>query len=110
MDDGKVYHMSEDMEDQCLTEDSKVRLYLSPLRYEKPKRGKETAIEKAIMAALALPYSIFITYLVGRYAIEAAARSRGYDAIGGEYILIVAVFLGTFLGMYKLLKGYKRQV
>lgn len=34
---------------------------------------------------------------VGAWAIEAAERSRGYSAIGGEYILIPFVFWGAWM-------------
>ena len=43
MNDSKVYQMSEDMEHQYLTEDTKIRLYLSPVR---PERRKEKITKK----------------------------------------------------------------
>ena len=79
MNDSKVYQMSEDMEYQYLTEDSKIRLYLSPVR---PERRKETLAKKIMAAAVALPYSAFITYIAGKWMIESAAKFRGYDEIG----------------------------
>lgn len=106
MNDSKVYHMSEDMEDQCITEDTKVRLYLSPVRYEKPKNRKETIIEKIVIDSLAMAYSIFITYITGQWMIRSATKWRGYDAVGGEYILIIVTFIGSFWVMWKLLKSY----
>ena len=71
MNDSKVYQMSENVEDQYLTEDSKIRLYLSPMRYENPERRKENIAKKITAAAVALPYSIFITYVIGQWGIEA---------------------------------------
>lgn len=109
MNDGKVYRMPEDVEDQYLTEDSKIRLYLSPVRYGKPEKRKERVLEKITAAALALVHSIFITDIAGQWMIQSAARCRGYDAIGGEYILIIVVFTGSFRAMWKLLKNYRRQ-
>lgn len=110
MNDSKVYRMSEDMEDQCITEDSKIRLYLSPVRYEKPQKRKETVLEKIVVDSLALAYSIFITYVTGQWMIRFATESRGYDAVGGEYILIIVIFIGSFWVMWKLLKSYRGQV
>lgn len=102
MNDSKVYQMSEDMEYQYLTEDSKIRLYLSPVRPEKRKK----AITKKIMAAaVALPYSAFITYIAGKWMIESAAKFRGYDAIGGEYIVAVIIFAASFRLVWSVLGG-----
>jgi len=101
--------MSEDVEDQCITEDSKIRLYLSPVRYEKPGKRKETITEKIMAAAVAFPYSTYITYKIGKRLIRSVAKIRGYDAIGGEYILIIIVFTISFWLIWKMLRGYRRQ-
>lgn len=100
MNDSKVYHMSENMECQYLTEDAKIRLYLSPMRYEK----KETITEKIAADLLALLYSAAVTDLIGQWAIEAAYKFRGYEAIGGEYILIAVTAAGTFWAVKKILR------
>lgn len=104
MNDSKVYQMSENMECKPVSEDTKVRLYLSVVRDEGAEGRKETASEKIMAAAVALPYSAFITYMTGRWAVRAAAESRGYDAVGGEYILIAVVFLTSFCFFWKLLR------
>lgn len=36
------------------------------------------------------------TYLVGMWAIESACEERGYFAIGGEYVLMLLVFIVSF--------------
>lgn len=36
------------------------------------------------------------TYLVGMWAVESAREERGYFAIGGEYILLIVVFVVSF--------------
>ncbi len=105
MNDSKVYHLSKDVEDQCLTEDSKIRLYLSPMRYEKPKKKEKDVFKNIIATAVALSYSTFFTYVIGQWGIESAAKCRGYDAIGGEYILIFAVFITSFWLLWKILSG-----
>lgn len=106
MNDSKVYQMSEDMEYQYLTEDSKIRLYLSPVR---PERRKETLAKKIMAAAVALPYSAFITYIAGKWMIESAAKFRGYDAIGGEYIVAVIIFVASFWLVWRVLGGDRKQ-
>lgn len=106
MNDSKVYQMSEDMEYQYLTEDSKIRLYLSPVR---PERRKETLTKKIMAAAVALPYSTFITYIAGKWMIESAAKFRGYDAIGGEYIVAVIIFAASFWLVWRVLGGDREQ-
>lgn len=106
MNDNKVHQVSEDMECQRLTEDSKIQLYLYPMRYEKPVRHKEAIAGKLMAAAVALPYSMFITYEAGCWMIKSAAGVRGYDAIGGEYILIIVVFITSFWLIWKLLSGF----
>jgi len=98
--------MSEDMEYQYLTEDSKIRLYLSPVR---PERRKETLAKKIMAAAVALPYSAFITYIAGKWMIESAAKFRGYDAIGGEYIVAVIIFAASFWLVWRVLGGDRKQ-
>lgn len=110
MNDSKVYQMSENVEYQHLTEDSKIRIYLSPVRYGKPQKRKETVLEKIVVDFLALAYSIFITYVTGQWIIKYVAEWRGYDAIGGEYILLIVIFMGSFWIMLKLLKSYRGQV
>ena len=102
MNDSKVYQTSKDMEHQYLTEDSKIRLYLSPVR---PERRKETITKKIMAAAVALPYSTFITYITGKWMIESAAEFRGYDAIGGEYIVIILIFATSFWLVWSVLGG-----
>lgn len=107
MNDGKMYQVPEDMECQHVTEDSKIRLYLSAVRHEETGGRKETTAEKIMAAAVALPYSVFITYEAGKWMVDSAARSRGYDAIGGEYILIVMVFMASFRLIWGILRGKK---
>ncbi len=107
MNDSKVYYVSEDMEDQYLTEDSKIRLYLSPVRYGNPQKRKETVMEKVAAFLLAFAYSIFITYVTGQWLVSSVTRWRGYDAIGGEYILVIVIFMACFGIMLKLLKSYR---
>lgn len=98
----KMYRLSAGVERQYLTEDSKVRIYLSEVRSEKKKR--QTILDKAIMLGLELFYSFAVSYFVGKWAIEYAYNERGYFAIGGEYILIVMVFAICFWAIRSFLE------
>ncbi|MDD2979578.1 MAG: hypothetical protein PHN80_06345 [Hespellia sp.] len=104
----KVHELSEDLEHQCVTEDSKVRLYLSAMRSEKKKRRKPTILERAMTVALELFYSMAVSYFVGQWAITYAYKERGYEAIGGEYMLICATFLFCLWSISKFFKYYRR--
>lgn len=104
-----MHNMPEGMEYKYLTEDSEIRLYLSTVREEKPGAREEGAAEKVMAAAVKLSYSMAITFSVGQWAVRSAAEARGYDAVGGEYILIAAVFLGSFVLVSKLLGIYRRR-
>ncbi|MCD8150549.1 MAG: hypothetical protein LUE92_13535 [Clostridiales bacterium] len=104
MHDSKVRRMSVDMECEYLTEDSKVRVYLSPVRGE----TKETVAEKAVVIALELFYSLAVTYFIGSWAIAAAYAERGYKAYGGEYLLIIFVFGLSFHFIRKFFENFRR--
>lgn len=104
MHDSKVRRMSVDMECEYLTEDSKVRVYLSPVRGEK----KETVVEKAVVIALELFYSLAVTYFIGSWAIAAAYAERDYKAYGGEYLLIIFVFGLSFHFIRKFFENFRR--
>lgn len=104
MCDSKVYKLPEDMEYKCVAEDSKIRLYMSAVRSEKKKRRKPTILEKIVTVALKLFYSSTVSYFVGRWAIKTAYMERGYEAVGGEYLLIIATFLFCLWSINKFFK------
>lgn len=99
MSERKVYRLSADMEHQCITEDSKVRVYLSEVRSEEKKRTRKTLFDKAMIVILELFYSLTITYFAGSWAIDYAYRERGYRAVGGEYLFILMVFVISYWGI-----------
>ena len=37
-------------------------------------------------------YALIVTYAVGKWAIHFAYQERGYDAVGGEYLFILAAY------------------
>ena len=102
MSDRKMYRLSAGVEHQCITEDSKVRLYLSEMRSETEER--KTVFDKIFTVILELFYSFSVSYFVGDWAIEYAYKERGYVAYGGEYLLIGMVFVISFWTISKFLE------
>jgi len=102
MNERKMYRLSAGVEHQYLTEDSKVRIYLSEVRGEKEER--KTVFDKILKVILELFYSFSVSYFVGSWAIEYAYKERGYVAYGGEYLLIGMVFIISFLAISKFLE------
>lgn len=49
--------------------------------------------------------TLTITYLVGRWAVRCAYTSRGLFAVGSEWLLILFVYLGTYLMIRRIFKG-----
>ncbi len=98
----KMYRLSAGVECQYLTEDSKVRIYLSEVRSEKKKRP--TTLDKAVMLGLELFYSFSVSYFVGTWAIDYAYKERDYFAIGGEYMLICMTFAICFWAIKSFLE------
>ena len=50
-----------------------------------------------LINTISITAGFLIAFKVGAWAIEAAERSRGYSAIGGEYILIPFAFWGAWM-------------
>ena len=82
-----------DEECQCLIEHSEGRIYLSKVQIEKKQK---TFFEKVIEVALELFFSYSVTFFVGKWAIELAYQERGYEAVGGEYFLIMMTYMFSF--------------
>lgn len=61
-------------------------------------------LEAVIVFVLELFYSLSVTYFVGRWAIAYAYTERGYEAYGGEYLLILFCFITNFYMIRKFLK------
>ena len=109
MNEGTMHCMPKGMEYKYLTEDSEIRIYLSQVREEKSGAREEGSASKMMAAAIKLSYSLATACAVGQWAVRSAAETRGYDAVGGEYILAIAVFLGSFSLVSKLLEIYRRR-
>ncbi len=121
MDACKVRVMREGVEYQCVTEDSKTRVYLSVVRkadedklrkelnarqrYRIKKKIKKWA-KVAIKEIAKVMFGAMAGFLVYVKLAEKLRIERGYDAIGGELIFacLVAIafcYLGDFLLEWK---------
>lgn len=92
MSERKMHKMLLVVEHKYLTEDSEVRIYLSKVqesRWPKIKRF----YKKALYTIIRILVSVIITLLFKVWVIEYAYNERGYKAYGGEYLLIMWVFI-----------------
>lgn len=87
-----MYKVQLNVEHKYITEDSKVRLYMSimPRREVKTKKKEVLQIFHRILIASA------VTLPIAMAAIQLAYLERGYWAVGGEYLLSLLVFLFYF--------------
>lgn len=102
MSERKMYRLSTGLEHQYLTEDSKVRVYLSEVRIQEEKR--KTTFEKVILFGLELFYSFSVSYFAGEWAVNYAYMDRGYLAYGSEYLFTGLVFAISFWAINKFLE------
>lgn len=72
-------------------------------------RFLKSFVEAAIVLALQLFFSLSFTCFVGKWAIIYAYTERGYEACGGEYLLVLLCFITSFYGIRKVFKYYRRK-
>lgn len=59
-------------------------------------------------------YALAVTFAIGKWAIYYAYLERGYEAIGGEWLLILVAYLVAYMAIHYLFDvleelGYERQ-
>ncbi len=109
MSEIQMYTMQTDMEHQHLTEDSKVRVYLSTMREKGEEKKKDSMPEKIVLLMIKVFFSYSIAYFVSPWAVWIAYRERGYEAYGGEYILIFVAFIGAYYAISIFFKYFRRE-
>lgn len=62
----------------------------------------------ALIALAELFYSLSITYYVAKWAVAYAYSVRGYEAYGGEYILIIMAFVVSFGSIHIFFRVLRR--
>lgn len=45
---------------------------------------------------IAVIWTLLVTYAIGKWAFHLAYIERGYEVVGGEYLLILAVYCGAW--------------
>lgn len=105
MSESKVCKVQSELEYQYLTEDSKVRVYLSPVRREKQK---DSVAEIITVGIIEFFFALSAAYFTAMQTIPYAYQKRGYKAYGGEYILVGIVFLLSYCGIHTFFKYYRR--
>lgn len=104
MNDGQVRNLRKTLEHQHFTTHTGGRLSLPDMR--KKERLKKRTLQ--IAASMVLFFSEITVaslagYIVSLWAIPAAYRQRGYDAIGGEWLLILTVAVTAYTIYHKWL-------
>lgn len=83
------------VECECISEDSKVRVYLSQVREARPPAVKGRP-KKASTAIARLILSMVLSAPAAAWAVVSAFLERGYVAFGGEYLFILAANIATY--------------
>ncbi len=87
------------------------------LMEEKIKLDMDKLLSKAYAFTLKMCISLFITDLAERYLIAVAYAERGYEAVGGEYMVLPVIFFVVykFIGLVmkflsvKVVKAWKKE-
>ena len=48
------------------------------------------------LVVLKIAFAVFISFISSKFLLPIARVERGYDAYGGEWILIIFIFLGSY--------------
>lgn len=65
---------------------------------------------KIVKNAIAIVYSLLITVLLGKWAIFTAYIERGYEAVGGEYMFILVVYVVAYKCISWMLKNLEEEI
>jgi hypothetical protein len=91
--------MPTDMASQYSKSNSKGRLHMPKVYSTKIHQLKKAVARTAaflVTVSIKIGISIFSAWLVSLWALPAAYAQRGYFAVGGEWILIIAAFGATY--------------
>lgn len=72
------------------------------------KAGKDSIPEKIVLLMITLFISYSAAYFTSLLMIQIAYNERGYEAYGGEYILILLVFIVTYYTISLFFKYFRR--
>ncbi len=111
MDESKMYQVQRDVACEHAENHTEERIHMPVLFKSKTakKRFFRFITKVAILIALSA-LSLWAAWIVSLWAVPAPYRYRGYQAYGGEWILIACTFLATFFGARKLIKTIRKKV
>lgn len=66
-------------------------------------------LEKAALLAIKAFFSYSVAYFVSLWAMDAAYAERGYEAYGGEYILILWSFMLAYKALSLFFGNFRRK-
>lgn len=98
-----TYKLPVILECQYLTGDRQVRIYLRPAPVKRylSLRAKRR-IRKVFRFLLLLLVTVSIMFPVSIYILEAVYISRGYWAVGGEFLFLGLMAFGIFKGVNRI--------
>lgn len=105
----KVRKMLLIVECEYLTEDSKVRLYLSQVQ-EIRNPAARIFQKKASLIAAKLILSMILTAPAAAWSIIYAFIERGYKDYGGEYLFILTVFGAVYWALGRFLSKENKDI
>ena len=73
------------------------------------QRKDDSIPEKIVLCIIKMFFSYSVAYFVSPWAIQAAYNERGYEACGGEYILIFASFIFAYESISLFFKYFRRE-
>lgn len=91
------------LECECSAGDPKVRIYLSGLRESRWPKVKK-ACQKACIIVAKILTAAALTFPIAIWSVRSAYLERGYRAYGGEWLLIIMVYLLCYKILGFLLK------
>ncbi len=107
MHESKMCQMPAYVEHQYIKPNSKGRVHM-PLLHDK-KRAVKKAAAKVVLFLAKVGISVFAAWLISLWAIPAAYAERGYSAVGGEWMLILAVGATTYWAVTRWLDIRKKK-
>ena len=99
----EMHDMQEGLYSECTQEGTTIKIYLSRLHTQ----SKVPEWQKAAASLITAFTSWSITKLVAELLVKYVYAERGYFAIGSEYILMAAVFAGSFYIINRFFKIYR---
>lgn len=102
----KVYQLPVNMAGQLSSKNPKGRVCVSEM-YISKKKTHRRAIAKVSVTVTKVALSFLMAWLTSLWAIPAAYAERGYNGIGGEWLLIIGAFWFTY---WALTSGIRHMV